>query len=165
MERAKRKRAWVKMYPQDCLFGSINFQLEPAERCVWYELIYFSALCATPGTISDKDNRPYPHTYIANRLNVPAELLESTLEKCIEEGRIKDNLTGLHIVNWKAYQSEYDRQKPYRQAKGGGVAQRFKECPECHYLIEVTRVTERMEICPQCNKKGKEVTLVIRGDE
>lgn len=161
MERAKGKRRWVKMYPQDCLFGSINYQLEPAQRCVWYELIYFSALCSTPGVISDKDNRPYPRSYIANRLNVPLELLEATLAKCIEEGRIQDNNTGLHITNWKAYQSEYQRQKPSREARKL-AAKTFKECPDCHFLVEVSKVTEKIEICPQCKKRGKEVKLETR---
>jgi len=116
-QRVKGRRTWIKLYPIDCLDGSIRYQLEPAERGVWYDLLNFSAICATPGTISDKDSRPYPHSFIANRLNVLLELLETTLAKCIEEGRIIENGTGIHIVNWDAYQSEYQRQKPYRGKK------------------------------------------------
>lgn len=130
MERSKTKRRWVKMYPQDCLFGSISYQLEPAERCVWYELIYYSALCAEPGVIADKDNRPYPLNHIAGRINVPLKLLEATLKKCIAEGRIEDNATGLHIVNWKAYQSEYERQKTYRDRKAEDPSLPFEEYKE-----------------------------------
>ncbi len=118
MPRAGWRKTWIKLYPIDCLQGSIRYQLEPDERGVWYDLLNFAAICSSPGTISDKDNRPYPHAFIANRLNIPTELLDRTLAKCIEEGRISEDDTGIHITNWKAYQSEYQRQKPYRKGKG-----------------------------------------------
>lgn len=109
------RRTWVKMWVTDCIEGSIRWQLDPAERSVWYDLILFSALSARPGIISDKDSRPYPHSFIANRLNIPLALLEKTLKKCQDEGRIQENSDGIHIVNWERYQSEYQRQKQYRQ--------------------------------------------------
>ena len=118
MARGGTRRTWIKLYPIDCLDGSIRYQLEADERGVWYDLLNFSAICATAGTIADKDNRPFPHTFIANRLNISAELLERTLDKCKQEGRISENATGIHITNWSAYQSEYERQKPYRRRKG-----------------------------------------------
>lgn len=115
--RVPGRKTWIKLYPIDCLEGSIRYQLEPDERGVWYDLLNLSAICAFPGNISDKDNRPYPHSFIANRLNISVELLERTLTKCEDEGRISENDTGIHITNWKAYQSEYERQKPYRERK------------------------------------------------
>lgn len=115
MARGGWRRTWIKLYPVDCLDGSIRWQLTPDERGVWYDLLNFSAICSLPGLISDKDGRPYPHEFIANRLNIPLELFERTLKKCNEEGRTKENSTGIQIVNWNAYQSEYQRQKPYRE--------------------------------------------------
>ena len=113
--RIKGRKTWIKLYPVDCLEGSIRYQLEADERGVWYDLLNLSALCSPPGIIADKDSRPYPHTFIANRLNISLELLDRTLKKCIEEGRISENETGVHITHWQDYQSEYERQKPYRQ--------------------------------------------------
>jgi len=140
MPRAGWRRTWIKLYPIDCLQGSIRWQLESDERGVWYDLLNFAAICTNPGVISDKDDRPYPHAFIANRLNVTTELLERTLTKCIEEGRIKENNNGLHIANWAAYQSEYQRQKKYRMKEKG-------------------------EIDPEKFKKGKYGHLVKRGLE
>ena len=117
--RVPGRKPWIKLYPLDCLEGSIRYQLEPDERGVWYDLLNFAAVCATPGLIADKDQRPYPHSFIANRLNIPLKLLEVTLKKCQEEGRIKENDNGIRITNWAAYQSEYQRQKPYRDKKAG----------------------------------------------
>lgn len=117
MTRLIGRRPWIKLYPIDCLEGSIRYQLEADERGVWYDLLNLAAIGSVPGTIADKDGRPYPHSFVANRLNIPVELLERTLDKCKEEGRIGENETGIHISNWSAYQSEYQRQKPYREAK------------------------------------------------
>ncbi len=115
--RAAWKRTWIKIYPLQCLEGSIRYQLEADERGVWYDLLNFAALCSTPGVISDSDNHPYPHSFIANRLNITGELLERTIQKCKKETRLSENDTGIHITNWEAYQSEYQRQKPYREKK------------------------------------------------
>ena len=112
------RRTWIKLYPIDCLEGSIRYQLEPDERGVWYDLLNFAAISVQePGTIADKDGRPYPHSFIANRLNISLELLERALNKCAEEGRVQEDASGIRITNWKAYQSEYERQKPYRKQK------------------------------------------------
>ena len=43
-----------------------------------------------------------------------AVLKKIRLEIGIEEGRITEDESGIHITNWKLYQSEYDRQKSYR---------------------------------------------------
>ena len=72
-------RSWVKMWCGDCINGSIRYQLNPAERGVWYDLVLFAGVCSENGYIGDKNKRPYPHKYIANRLNVGLKLLETTL--------------------------------------------------------------------------------------
>lgn len=114
MPRAQR-RTWIKLYCYERLHGSVSFQLEPDERSVWDELLCFAGLCGLDGLISDRDKRPFPHSYIAHELHINEELLERTLHKCKEEGRITENEHGIYITNWSAYQSEYERQKPYRQ--------------------------------------------------
>ena len=108
------KRRWFKLYPNECINGSIRWQLSPAERSVWYDLLAFSAISSNIGLIADRDGKPLPHSFIANRLNIPLTLLNNALKKCIEEGRITEDEVGIHITNWKLYQSEYDRQKQYR---------------------------------------------------
>lgn len=119
MSRAEAKRPWVKLHIIPCLGGSIRYQLTPAQRSVWYDLILLAGIQPEPGIIADSDKRPYPHSFIANRLNIPVKLLRETLALCIEEGRIVEDEQGIHIVNWKVYQSEYQRQKFYRDKKNG----------------------------------------------
>ena len=114
MPRAQR-RTWIKLYCYERLHGSVSFQLEPEERSVWDELLCFAGLCGLDGLIADRDKRPFPHSYIAHELHITEELFKRTLGKCKEEGRITENEHGIYITNWAAYQSEYARQKPYRQ--------------------------------------------------
>jgi len=111
------KRTWIKLFCYERLHGSVAAQLEPGERSVWDELLCFAGLCGLDGLIADHDKRPFPHSYIAHELHITEDLLESTLNKCKDEGRIKEDAHGIHITNWKAYQSEYERQKPYRKIK------------------------------------------------
>jgi hypothetical protein len=113
--RGESKRAWVKLHINGMLNGSVRYQLEPEERGTWVDLLCFAGLGLMPGTISDNDLRPYPHSFLANRFNIPLELLETTLKKCIDEGRITENGDGIHINNWSSYQSEYQRQQSYKK--------------------------------------------------
>jgi len=79
------------------------------------------------GLITDKDERPYPHPFIAHELHISEELFERTLDKCKEEGRITENDKGIRITNWVVYQSEYQRQKPYRQGKQSPDPDKYTE--------------------------------------
>ena len=116
--RGRPIRTWIKMHCQGCLSGSINYQLTLEEQAVWFKLVMYSAISGgDPGHISDNDGEPIPHWFIANEIHVPLEVLESTLTKCKDEGRIQENSSGILITNFEKYQSEYERQKPYRQQK------------------------------------------------
>ena len=112
--RGDSKRAWIKVHIHGMLNGSVRYQLTPEERGTWVDLLCFAGLGIKEGVISDNDLRAYPHSFLANRLNIPIELLESTLSKCVVEGRLSEGDDGIRINNWKQYQSEYQRLKKYR---------------------------------------------------
>lgn len=114
MNRGSNKMTWVKIYITGWLHGSIRWQLDPEERGVWADLIVLAGQCLQGGKICDNDGRSYPIDYVANQLNIPRELLERTLAKCETEGRVTCEDGMIVITNWKAYQSEYERQKKYR---------------------------------------------------
>ena len=112
--RGEYRRPWLKLWAVESLEGSIRYQLDAAERGTWYDILVLARICGQSGTIADRDSRPYPHTFIANRLNISLELFEATLKKCSDEGRVLEDEGGIHVVNWQKYQSEYERQKKYR---------------------------------------------------
>lgn len=148
-----RKRTWIKLYCYERLHGSVSYQLDEAEQSVWDKLLCLAGLCGQEGGISDNDGRAYPHSFIAHELHTTVELLETVLDKCKVEGRISENSSGINITNWSVYQSEYQRQRPYRQANKAG--QRIhKVCPSCGYK----GFTDE-EHCPECEKKGQGIKL------
>jgi len=112
------RRSWVKFWVSECLDGSIREELTSAERGVWYDLIIYSAKCRVPGVISANETQPISRYRLAGILNITEELLNSTIEKCVNSKRLEVDKAGLiHIVNWKKYQSESDRVRSY-QRKG-----------------------------------------------
>ena len=113
--RGQIKMTWVKININGWLHGSIRWQLDSEERGVWADLIVLAGQCLQGGRICDNDKRPYPRNFISNQLNISQELLDRTIEKCRQEGRIDDRDDMIIITNWKAYQSEYERQKQYRK--------------------------------------------------
>ena len=114
-----RRRSWVKLWITGWLHGSIRWQLTPEERGVWADILALAGECGREGVICDNDGEPLPRKYIANQFNISQTLLDRVIAKCIHHERLEQTqLNGiLKITNWVHYQSEYDRQKPYRQKK------------------------------------------------
>ena len=154
-ERGRPKRSWVKLDCNGIIHGSINWQLTLEEQAVWIKSFAYSAVCGgTPGIIQDNDGQPLPHQYIAEELHCPVDVFESMLEKCKQQNRLRENAHGIEVINFNAYQfTEYDRQKPYREAKAKGK-KIFKICHACGYKARTDE-----EYCPECEKEGKEELL------
>ena len=112
-----RRRSWVKLWTTGWLHGSIRWQLTTEERGVWADLIALAGECGQEGAIADNDGQPLPRKFIANQLNITQSLLDRVILKCVQDERLKEDELNkrLEIVNWKHYQSEYDRQKPFRE--------------------------------------------------
>ena len=107
----------------DCeglLRGSINYLLPLDGQAVWLKMIALSEVCGgRPGFIEDNNEQGLPHEYIAQELHCSIDLFELVLNKMKSDGAVHTNGSGsIELVNFNHYQfSEYDRQKPYRQAK------------------------------------------------
>ncbi len=120
MARGRKARTWVKIDCNGILRGSINWILTLEEQAVWIKLIAYSEVCGGPaGSIQDNEGQGLPMPFLAQELHAPENVLSNTLDKMEKDRAIKRNGTGIiELVNFATYQfSEYDRQKPYRQAK------------------------------------------------
>ena len=117
-ERGAKKRGWVVLRKQ-WLTSSINYRMELDEIAVFSKLIVMAdEFGPVPGLISDNDCRPMPHEYLAHQACCPIGVFEATLEKGKEDNSIFENSHGIFLTHFDDYQfTEYDRQKPYRQAK------------------------------------------------
>ena len=112
--RGQTRRTWVKFFITGWLHGSVRWQLDSAERGVFADLICFAGECNRDGAICDNDGKPYPLDFVANQFNITRELLDRTIVKCAAEGRIEERDGIIILTNFKIYNSEYARQKPYR---------------------------------------------------
>lgn len=116
--KAGLRRIYRKSWPYDNLFGTSRFDFDATQRGIWNDLLDMAKLSRVePGLIAPGPGRAYAHEWLAAFLNVPLESLKSTLDVCKETERIAENGDGIKILNWAKYQSEYDRQKPYRERK------------------------------------------------
>jgi len=116
--RNTKKRGWVVLR-KSWLTSSINYRCDLEEIAVFSKLIVMADdFGPVPGLISDNDFRPMPHEYLAHQACCPLEVLESTLDKGKEDDSIYENSNGIFLTHFDDYQfTEYDRQKPYREAK------------------------------------------------
>lgn len=106
----------MKLWVVGWLHGSIRWQMTPEERGVWADILALAGECNQDGAICDHDNKPYPMDYMAGQLNIPLQLLENVVGKCVNNGQLSiDSNKILYVSNWSIYQSEYDRQKKYRK--------------------------------------------------
>ena len=110
-------KKWIKLWTAESLRGTIRFDFTAEERGVWYDLLAMAGEGRHEGYIAANEERGYPDEWIAATLQIPVELLKQVIVKCESTGRIERTDAGLRICNWTKYQSEYDRQKPYRHQK------------------------------------------------
>lgn len=110
-------RRWFKLWVEEELNGAVRFALTPAERSVWVDLRALASRSQQDGLITAPSGKPYPHNWIATTLNVSRNLLESTLGKLENLHQIDENEDGIRLMEWGKYQSEYERQRPYRKGE------------------------------------------------
>ncbi len=119
MPPSNYKRKWIKLWIDECLTGTIREDIEPDERSVWYDFLLLAGRNRPPGCISANEDTPISPKRLASLLNISAGLLARALRKFDDSKRISIDLEGIiHVNNWAKYQfTDYDRQKPFRQAK------------------------------------------------
>ncbi|MDP2730274.1 MAG: phage replisome organizer N-terminal domain-containing protein [Dehalococcoidales bacterium] len=115
-----KHRDWVKLWIKESLIGTIREDLTAAERGVWYDFLLLAGNSRIPGVICANENTPIPIKRIAGILNITEQLVNQSIEKFVQSGRIEVDSQGIiSIINWSKYQySDYDRQKKYRQPEG-----------------------------------------------
>ena len=119
------RRQWVKLWVNEWLDGTSRFELTPAQRLLWVDLLALAGRSRFPGFIYAGDGGSgqrvgYPIAYLAGVLQMDEVTLNNALKLLQINNRITLEETSLEqyvigIVNWEKYQSEYLRQKTYRK--------------------------------------------------
>jgi len=162
---------WIRLWTQETVFGSTFQELDCAERGIWFSLLAMAGLPPRDGIVELRKYVPYGIDILADFINCTPEMLRSTLEKLQAVNKIELHEGFIHIRNWNQYQteyeryrkgrrkhlSEYERQKPYRQAKKL-QDQKLKEKSDS----ELQKVTTELQCNYPCNhpeeSKGYRVT-------
>lgn len=114
MPRGSWKKRWIKLYVTGWLHGTIRWQLSSEERGVWADFLALAGETQKDGAICDNDGRPLPLDFIASQFNIKRSLLNRFLTIAKSENMITEKNGVLYVTNYQSYQSEYERQKPYR---------------------------------------------------
>jgi hypothetical protein len=123
----------LKMYWRKS-FAEKNISMEgskrkllPDERSVWDDYLDLAGLSMVHGKICCFKNVGYTQEQLSILLNCPVELISRAESRFVNFGMIELNGNRvIHIQNWKLYQSEYDRQKPYRNVTLKGYNKRLQ---------------------------------------
>ncbi|MEI7901179.1 MAG: phage replisome organizer N-terminal domain-containing protein [bacterium] len=108
-------RTWVKIYCEGWLDGSIRAET-PELRGVWVDILCLAGdLDGADGTICLAPGVGLTDAQIAARLQVDSRTWCRVKKQLVISGRINvQECNVISITKWKQYQSEYQRQKPYR---------------------------------------------------
>lgn len=101
-----RTSKFIKYDVMGNLFGSLRYDLSPAEYSIWDRLLALAKLGQTEGVIS---NRAWPPEAIVSLFNLGPyggiELYNATIKKLVDTERVEVLSDGsLNIINWHKYQ-------------------------------------------------------------
>jgi hypothetical protein len=97
-------------------------ELTAQQRWLWIGFLLLAGDSSIPGTIfrrKDADGLPigFSDITLAEMLDVEPDVYADGIHRMTNKGKISiDDKGVIHILNWTKYQSEYQRQKPYRES-------------------------------------------------
>lgn len=166
------RRNWIKLYVDQCLRGTMMDEMtDPAERFVWFGFLLLAGDSPFEGKIALTDGIGYTDEQLGGMLKCDMDVIISAKEKMIRHNKIKmlkNNI--IEIVNWKRYQSEYQRQRPHRNPEFIKLRERIKErddytCLNCHVSeddLKVPLCIHHIDNDPSNNAEDNLITLCMR---
>jgi len=103
------RKHWLNLWTRGWLAGSIRVDLTAAQRSVFLDLCALARESRNPPMVQANETTAYPHSWLANKLNIPLKLLEETLKICKKQDRISENDTGIKVLKFGYYQGEQKR--------------------------------------------------------
>lgn len=117
------RRNWIKLYVDQCLRGTMMDEMkDPGERFLWFAFLLLAGDSPYEGKIALTEEMGYSDEQIGSLLKCEPGIVTKAKKIMVKYDKIKileNNV--IQIVNWKKYQSEYQRQKIYRGDKKEGV--------------------------------------------
>jgi hypothetical protein len=145
--RQSRATTWFKFYSENHLWGSTRSELTPDERAVWVDFLCLATMKYGEIEVFSRDQ-------LAQQLMIDRELLDRSIDKFIEYGKIENNYDDegkkevFLIVNWDKYQADYLKK---RQEKSN--------TDEDKERIEMSKESDA-ETTPRIEEKREEETIL-----
>ncbi len=139
-------RTWIKVYCNKWLEGTLREETSDV-RGVWIDLLVLagSGQYGDTGEIKLSNGVGFTDRQIAEILHISPALWRRAKARFIETGRIIMTPRGaISITNWSKYQSEYERQKPYRERKAESPTPE-PEIPLNNPPIEIEKESEKLQ--------------------
>lgn len=141
---------WVPLWIDKWLFGSTRIELNPNERSVWIDLLALAG--KDEGYIRANKDVPYNLTQLAGLFNIPLELLETTIKKCIKTDKLIKNKNGTYkIKSWENYELSKRHKRRIRKEKKENKSKRESK----RGTKKTDTVSEKADI--EEEKKEKEI--------
>jgi len=102
--KPNERKPWLKLWSREWLEGSIRFDCDSKERGIFTDLLALANESVNRGIIQVNEITPFPHSWLASKLNIPLEEFENTLNKFTKQERIRETEFGIEIINFKFYQ-------------------------------------------------------------
>ena len=140
------RRTWIKLWVDQCLRGSMIAELTPEQRWIFVGLLLLAGDSEIPGVVyrrKDEDGNllGYSDVVLADTLGVDEHEIKLGLVRMVEKNKVMvDRRDVISICNWKKYQSEYERQKPYRNKS-------YTQSDEVEGEVDRDREREKEELC------------------
>lgn len=110
-------RTWIKIYCDKWLDGTIREET-PLVRSIWVDLLTLagSGRYGDTGIIQLADNIGFTDEQIAAIIKISPNDWQTAKSQLLSTERISYNGTNvIRILNWQKYQSEYEKQRSYRE--------------------------------------------------
>lgn len=121
-------RTWIKVYCDKWLEGTLREEA-PDIRGVWIDLLTLAGAghYGDSGEIKLNNGVGFTDKQISEILAIKLSLWRRAKRRFLQTNRIKIREKGaIFIINWAKYQSEYDRQKTYRQPQKATAIDPYK---------------------------------------
>ena len=132
-------RTWIKIYCDKWLNGTIREET-PELRGIWVDLLVLagSGRYGDSGEIKITDQVGFLDQQLADLLQISVQKWVACKKKLIETDRVEvGNGNAVVIKNWSKYQSDYKRQKPYRQIETTSHIPNNRDSKSCNQKLQV----------------------------